>query len=635
MTDISLRARPRQTTGSEVIPGLLLNVSPKLLIAGGVVYFLLLLVLGFYHTFHGDEAMWTYQAALVREGLLPSYDFFTQEPWAMFAPLSGLFALLGDSIEAARLLMAVMGFAANAMVTALVWRYRGAWAAAAVFSLLALNVDYLATMVTYNSQSPSIFGLVGAWFFILFPRRPDWRHYAVSGLFLGFAIASRLPVALAALMVAAHAVAPHAYADPDAPWQFRRALANLTAATGAALLVCLPDLWIVSLDPERVFFARIVSVNEWIKINRGIEGEGLFSHDPWARLEAYAGYFTHRGYHAVYQNMVFPIAVGAALAIGLAARATRRPLAARDEAGKRSGDLGWTIGFAVMVVAGYSLSWILLPSYYISAFPFFAVITVICGQSALRRARQTGRLAGQAAMAVVAGLLVLHGVQGLAHWAWQVGLRHTASLGQPLSVNRLACWIERATGPDDRILDFYPLNALAAHRRLPLGFEASVQMKNWYALTPESQKLIRAITLNELIALVAEAQVPMVIDNNVASSLTDPFMPNFRNDLERNYVLVGRVGGTVAPQDVWVERRWLDQKQAPLPVLPKDEASRVNLSLLHSDGAASFFWALAEDLSHSARTLPRDIAASLARLVGLGWPARCGDYVMVDVEPPT
>jgi hypothetical protein len=284
----------------------------------------------------------------------------------------------------------------------------------------------------------------------------------------------------------------------------------------------------------------------------------------------------------------------------------------------------------LMVVAGYSISWILLPGYYTSAFPFFVIIIVAAGCATLRAAAALGPSARRAALGLVLAALTAHAVQGLAHGLWQVGLRHTASLGQPLSVTRLACWLEQATGPEDRVLDFYPLNALAARRRLPDGFEPAVQLKNWYALPPERQALIGAIALPELRALVADGRVPVIIDNDVASSLTDPFLPDYRADLARNYVLAGSLGGSVAPQHAWVEKRWLAGRGGTLPPFPSDEATRANLTLLRSEGASRFLAALADDLWHSVATLPRDVAASLARLLGASWEARCKGYMAHD-----
>lgn len=586
-------------------------------------YFLLVWLVGQYHILHGDEAMWVYQASLVRRGMLPSYDFFTQQPWGLLAPLAGFFSVFSQSLEADRLMMALMAVGGNVMVTAVMWRHRGGRAAAAVFSLLALNVDYMSTMAAFNSMAPSIFALVAVWFCLVFPRRADWRHYAVAGLFLGFAIASRLPMALAALVVVAHAMRR----VEGTPWRLRHAAAKTAVAGLCALIMCLPDLWILSLDPAKVLFARVLSVNEIFKQVRGLETSSTISTDIWPRLQVVRDYFIERAYFAFYQNMIFPLAVTAALALSAASRLGRRGAAL----GMAGPDFTWSLAFLAATVAGYSVSWILLPSYFVSAYPFFAVVAVICGQAVLKRAVEAGRGPGRAATALVVAVLAVHGLQGILHGAWQLGLRRTGSMGQPLSVIPMGCWLERATDPGDRILDFGPVNTMIAGRQVPDGFEPAAQMKNWFWLDPKVSKQIHAISLGDFQQLVRGAIVPVVIDSEAARSVTNLYFPDYRAALERNYRHVGSLGGG-APQHAWVERRWLDARGGMLPAFPADTVTRANLTLLRTEGKAAFAAALADDLADSLRRLPRDVAGSLARLFGADWDTRCGQFMSGNLE---
>ena len=592
-------------------------------LAGLVLYFLLTVLVGWFHTLHGDEGLWLYQIGLLSKGLLPGLDFVSQEPFALFAPYALALRLLSPSVEAARLVQAIVMTCGNGAIAWFMWRRRGHVAGMATFLLLALNVSYAADAVVFTSQAIAYIAVTVSFVVVMTPQRADWPHYLGAGLLMGFAVAARHPLGLASLALAAHAV----WGGGNGRRITLRGLTNVTVVASAAVLMCLPDLLIVLKNPQQLQFVRLGAAGEMSRLYELREGWGdgpPFQVEVVSRLHTLIDYFTLSTYHDIGQNLLLPLCF-AVWAAGAVAGRWRGVFVLPPV----SSEVRWAALFALPIVLAYlAAPWSFqVPGYLVATYPLSVVMMVSLVGDMLAALRSgSSPSAYKWAKAAVVFLVVIHSGQGLAHGAWQVLFRNAESLGQPMTVAKMACWVEKSLAPDEQLLVLHPIVALLARRDIPPGLEPGGQLKYWYRFTPEKVASLPLASPQSLRSIVAEGKVPLVIDDSQFAGLHQRLdvLADFYDLLAQRYERLGDVGGTMFPETIYVRTDWLASRTEPLPPLPADEDTKMRLALLRAGKVQEFTDAVLHDLSHSVATLPRDIERAWARLRDADYGARCG-----------
>lgn len=599
--------------------------APRWTIIALAAYFLLTMLVGWFHTLHGDEGLWLYQIGLLAKGLLPGVDFITQEPLGLFGPYALAIALISPSVEAVRLVQVLLMTIGNGAVAWLAWTRWGRMAGIAAFLLLAFNVPYATDSVVFTSQASAYLAIAVIFVILMAAPRPNWRHYLIAGLLIGFAIATRLALALVALSVAAHAMmSARGHADA-----LRRGLGRATIAAIAAIIVCLPDVLLVAKSAQNQIFMRFGAAGAMSRIYELREGWTAgppLSVEIKARLATIADYLTLSVYHDVGQNLLLVVILAASLGYALAARALPR----LPRLGWPDREIRWAALFILPILAGYAAApWSFqVPGYLIATYPLSVIIMVGLGATLVARLQAAGPDFARPRQWMKAGIILLvglHTLQGVAHGAWQVLFRNAASLGQPLTVARLACWVEEATSPDEQILSLHPILAMLSHRRVPTGLEAGAQLKYWYQFPTEKTGSLPLMSPESLRSLIAQESVPVIVDDSQFESvyLRVPQLAGFSALLADHYINVGRFGGELFPMTVHVSKRWLARRPAPLPPFPVEEGTKTRMSALRSGSLETALGAIASDIARSLGTLPRDIRQAFARLAGASHAARC------------
>lgn len=585
----------------------------------GLAYLALIYPVSLYHTLHADELLLAYKAALVSRGWIPGLDFLTQEPLAYFLPVAAIYKVLSTSLEAERLILAFLMVVGNVLVASVVWRYRGWFAALVALVLLAFNVPYLSNAMLLNGQTLSYVGLAGAFAAVLLPRRPTWLHYAVAGICVGYALSARLAVALASLAVAAHAFFVH----KDRPWEWRRAVLQVLVAALCALLVTLPDVWVILKDPAKLIYVRALVSTDMARTTMLIDtAQGAFALLSGIHLKAYREYFTLGDYHSRYQNMLFPLAVACALLYGVASRLIPR----LPRLALVGDDLKWAVIFIAFLMLSYGLTWMQYGDYYNVLYPYMVVVMVALGTRLLACLRALGVFPYRVALLFAIAVFSFHTAQGVAHMVWQVLWRNAPSLGQAQTVNRAACWMEKALASQDQVLTGSPIAAAIAGRDLPAKFENSAALKHWWSdLPPDRQVGLPMLQPSQVGELLENRSVVLIIDDDQLQPVMD-YVPNYKDALVRNYTLIGSLGGDLHPLNFYIQKGWLDRKSNTLIPIPFEYKTRMSFEALKNKNYDKFLSGVASDLAQSKETFLTDVSASFARLLRGDWESRCGHF---------
>jgi len=525
------------------------SASIRVLVPLGLAYFLVQLLVAFYHMGGGDEGTWLYHGYMVFRGYWPVFDFLTQHPVGSSLPYAAIFHLLSPSWEAARFLSALFCFGATVMASLVVWRRQGWPFALVTFLILALNVSYQSRTIQVYSMSPMTFGLMASYFCLLFPDRVRLGHFILAGLFLGFAGAARLPALALGLIIAVFAL------YQSGPSLGRR-IGNVFAAGLAALVPLIPEIKTLIADPTLYLYHRWGSTSDVVTLrlaSYGIEPTTT----NWIKvvLRGWADYLTLGGFYAPHQNTWVTLLLGGIVLLALVF----------GQAGRRlSTTTLWAILFCIAGVLAGSISWLLVATgaYLSFTYPILAVVIgSLMGD--LWRVLPPAR---RRPVALAAALILLpYTAMGLGHGVWQVMFRNNGGFTQPTTIAAAACWVRDDVRPDQPVFSAWPGELVLAERMMPRGLEAADILKDWYSLTDEQVDRLRIPRLSQLRTWLKSGAIPFLLDDNVKDVFERAELGNVWADMEAQYTLYGTVGGGVFPLRVFTHHSVDASSLPPLP----------------------------------------------------------------------
>lgn len=577
------------------------SIASGAVIAGAAIYFLLQLLIAFYHMGGGDEGTWLYHAYLVSHGYWPVFDFMTQHPIGSSLPYAAIFHLLPPSWEAGRLLSTVFCFGSTILASMVVWRHHGPRFGLLTFLILALNVIYQSRAVQVYSMTPMTFGLTASFFCLVYPARAGLGHFILAGLFLGFAGAARLPALALGLMIAIFALC-----QTDRPWS--RRLLHVVAAALAALIPLIPEIRTLAADPSVYFYQRWTSTSEVVKSKLVMWGMEL-NQTPGGWLlvviRGWGHHLTLGGFYAPFQNSWVTLLLAGTGTLLIATRRAARGM------GLSSTTL-WSLSFCLANMLAGSVGWLLISSgsYLSFTYPFLAASAgCLAGDLWRRLDRRRRRLVNIAAVV----LLVPYSAMGIAHGIWQLTFRNNGGFTQPTTIAAAACWLREASHPDQPILSAWPGALVMAQRMEPRGMEAAGVLKDWYGLGEDHAGRLGILPLSQVAPLLRSGTVPIILDDNVKDIFEREIFGNIWSEAEANYTAAGIIGGGAFPLKVYVHH---SVDPATLPPLPSMDVTQANMDFLKHHGLKTFLVMAIREFGHSLATLPHDVGASVGRLTG-------------------
>lgn len=545
-----------------------------------------------------DEGIWIYQSFLVSLGRLPPLDFFSHHPITFLGLFGAPMAILAPGMDTGRAMAFLITMASALLLFRAALAVWGKGAARAALAAYLLNATFVWFSFSVYAMGPAALGLTGILYCLSTWRAPaGFSRHLVLGLFTGLVVGARLPLALVSLVIAAFVLF-----GPEMPQtSLRRRWANLAVTVAAAMFMVSPDLYIFAKDPELFIFARANAFQQYLAIQGPMRGWGTGILGLLKGLpHVIAEFLLISPGYASGQNLLLPLAIVVAT-VGWAHH-RRAP----------SSPLRWALALAGAALVGIASNYGILAggAYFNFAFPLLVFAVIGLAVEGLSNAPPFLR---HFLLCGLVGYAALGGV----HVAWQIVFRNTASFVQPVAVARMACWLERATAPDDRILAAWPAALAGARRHLPRGMETAGLLNAWSYLPPETLQHFGVATIDDIDQALTDGTVAILIDDTFVSGMVEGRrQTQLGIRITSNYTELGSLGGERAPARILAHKTWLARVGNAIPPVVDVAHTQATMGLLRSQGAGAFARAFFADITVSLATLPRDLVASLARIGG-------------------
>lgn len=584
---------------------------------------LLTLTLSFYFVASGDEGGYQYQSWFLSRGFVPVLEFFTQHGIWAYLPFSTAASLLGPNLESMRLPSVLALIAMAAMTGLLVGRRFGSRAGLLALVLLAFSWPWTFHTIEVRHSMPANLGLVTAFFLLFHPRKFHPGLAFLAGVFLAIAFNARAVLVPMVLLYAALLVI-YATSGRERGFQLR----CLGAAAVGSVVTSIPSLYLLIKDPDAFLFDYLTARVD-LTFRAEYHVEGVLGWILWfaeTRLFSLVQFVTGLNRQGNWSNAVlllpFVVAAAGKYRTPDASPATGDPL------------IRAALWVALGIFGCYSLADRTNGGYLHHAIPFL----VIAGVGVLARSGllpSQGRNARQRGITLAMALVLLPYVGWYGTFvAGDIVRRNEPSIARPVTVAQVGCWLERHTSPDTVVMSYFGAAATAGGRFLPRGYEQGQGLIDafWFHLPPETAQRYRIMIWEDYRHRLLAGKIPVVVDDYYPWAYVDQPGMDLPAILQEHFHRVATTGGAF-PYTIYVHESIPTESLAPLPPPHALRLDTARVRQLVGEGRWSeVLRDGAFDLATSLSELPRDLAGSLARAVGAGFDARCGNLLAAPVE---
>ena len=592
----------------------------------GAAVLVLLLINTFYHQSSGDEGGHLNAIRQITNGRLPVLEYFTFYPHGYTIPYALFMFLFGTSLEAARL-FSLVATSAILMMLALRLRQQHGLAAAIIGVVVLISNDmWFDTHYQVRHGTAANFWLFGAFFLITTQGPLSRTRLFLAGAFVAMALNARIPLFFA-VAVLSFLVGLQVWNEIDKyHGKFMTFLKRFAFFALGGLLASTPSIVTLLLDPDRFIYNFLLFRLDWSAEMFSLIPEGdRTTFGLLMRLGLFTKFF-HPGESGLNWLLGLTVFGGAALILFYRLSGRRDENATVIENTFKERSVGIALLIALSVYLGYMISDVAFAPDIHHAIPFLSLAAAaVLGNVCMLFKWQEAKTRWFVTAMLVLCLAPYLGYR-VAYTAWKVVNRDHPAFTQVHTVTQLGCWLEKNTTSETVVFSPNAMPVVIANRPMPIGFEHAHDLfanfwhvedhKDYDKYFIYSRADFRRDIENRAIDLIIDdpfgIEIAYVDRHFELGKYTPPLKPSFvdyQRRIEANYVFLGAMGGE-RPYKVYASPEWLEGRDlSPLPkdkFLPASKWQRLPMAFDH---------------------LARDLRASTARMLGMSYEARCGNFL--------